>query len=131
MAVEPSPAEVNGRDDSGRFATGNRFGRGNPHAQRAQEVRAAFLAAITPQDVEEIARRLVEEAKGGDLGAAREVLLRVLGRPFNPTPGDDQGPAELAATIHAHLLELEETIEREPLRLESSEGIAFGSARSG
>jgi hypothetical protein len=39
------------------------------------------MAAVTPEDIQEIALTLVEAAKDGDLGAAKEVLLRTLGRP--------------------------------------------------
>lgn len=79
----PLPAESNGsngRDNSGRFAKGNSFGRGNPQAKRAQALRSALFAAVTEEDVKAIVRKLVQEAKDGDTVAAREVLDRTIGK---------------------------------------------------
>ena len=83
MITAPSPtaSNGNGRDGNGRFAPGNRFANGNPHARRIGQLRSALLEAVTPDDVMAIARKMVEMAKAGDIQAAREVLLRVLGRP--------------------------------------------------
>jgi hypothetical protein len=39
------------------------------------------MRAIGPEDIEAIARRLVAQAKAGDVRAIREVLDRTLGRP--------------------------------------------------
>ena len=61
----PAPTASNGRDGNGRFAPGNRFANGNPHAKRIGQLRSA----------------LIEMATAGDIQAIREVLLRVLGRP--------------------------------------------------
>ena len=49
--------------------------------KKIARLRQALLDAVSPQDIEEIALTLVEDAKEGDLGAAKEVLLRVLGKP--------------------------------------------------
>ncbi len=76
----PSPAESNGRDSSGRFAAGNKHGRGNPLAQQAQKLRVALLGAVTEEDIEAIIARLIESAKAGDVVAAREVLDRTIGK---------------------------------------------------
>ena len=75
-----SPTESNGRDRSGRFAAGNKHGRGNPLAQQAQKLRVALLEAVTEEDIKAIIAKLVETAKGGDVVAAREVLDRVVGK---------------------------------------------------
>lgn len=77
----PSPTVDNGREATGRFAAGNTFARGNPHAKAVQELRSALIAAVTPEDVQEIITSLVKAAKGGDTIAAREVLDRTLGKP--------------------------------------------------
>ena len=71
----------NGRDEQGRFAKGNPGGPGNPNGGRVARLRAALLDAVTEDDVRAIVLKLVEQAKAGDLQAAREILLRTLGRP--------------------------------------------------
>ena len=81
ITTAPSLNGVNGRNSNGRFAQGNPGGPGNPHAKQIGMLRSALLEAVTPDDVKSIASKMVEMAKGGDIPAAREVLLRVLGRP--------------------------------------------------
>jgi hypothetical protein len=76
-----------GRDAKGRFTTGNRGGPGNPFARRAAELRSAFLAAATPEDMQRICQRLITMAALGDLVAAKLVLGYLLGKvpePVNP-----------------------------------------------
>jgi hypothetical protein len=82
----PSPTGDNGggRDGRGRFTTGNRQAKGNPHARRVGRLRSALLGALTVADMTEIAGRLVAQAKQGDLAATRELFSRVLGPPVPP-----------------------------------------------
>jgi hypothetical protein len=82
MDALPSPTASDGRDGRGRFAPGNTAARGNPHAAQVSRLRATLLAAITEDDMRQVARVLVEKAKQGDLPAIRELLLRTLGRPL-------------------------------------------------
>jgi hypothetical protein len=70
----------NGKDDRGRFAPGNRLGRGNPLAGRAAKIRAELLRASKPADVKEICRKLIEGAKRGDLAFIREWFDRTAGK---------------------------------------------------
>ena len=70
------------RDANGRFLPGNAGGPGNPLGQHVNLLRKALLEAVTPQDMEEIAKALLAAAKGGDVQAAKELLLRCLGRPL-------------------------------------------------
>ncbi len=70
-----------GRDERGRFADGNRAGRGNPHSRRVAELRSALLAAVTPRDVKQVVSVLLEKAKGGDTVAAAQLLDRTIGKP--------------------------------------------------
>lgn len=77
----PTANGANGRAGAGRFAKGNPGGPGNPHAKRAQEMRKAFYAAVSDEDLAEVVRALIREAKAGDVQAAREVLDRCLGKP--------------------------------------------------
>jgi hypothetical protein len=91
-AAHPSPEVTNtpkssGRDDKGRFTAGNRGGPGNPFARRVAELRSAFIAAATPEDLQRICQRLITMAALGDLAAAKLVLGYLLGKipePVNP-----------------------------------------------
>jgi hypothetical protein len=68
-------AHGNGKDAAGRFAKGNKLGRGNPLAGRGAKIRAILLRALTPADTKAIAAELVKNAKAGDL-AIRKLLDR-------------------------------------------------------
>lgn len=81
MNVHPSPTEPSGRGSDGRFQPGNSFARGNPHAKRIGELRAALLAAITDEDWRAILAKLVDAAKEGEQWAIREIFDRTLGKP--------------------------------------------------
>lgn len=72
--------QSNGRDPNGRFARGNPGGPGNPHAGQVAKLRAAILRAVYEGDIETIIAKLVEQAREGDLAAAREVLDRTIGK---------------------------------------------------
>jgi len=78
----PTPNEDNGRDGRGRFAPGNRGGPGNPHAAQVSRLRSALLDAVTPADMRDVVRALVDKAKGGDVHAASVLFDRVLGKPL-------------------------------------------------
>ena len=84
MITTPSPSDGNGdgRDGRGRFAPGNKCGRGNPLAKRVGRLRSAMIEAVTDDDMRAIIVKLVELAKDGDVTAAREVLDRCLGKPI-------------------------------------------------
>ncbi|MFG0313127.1 MAG: hypothetical protein ACF8LL_02920 [Phycisphaerales bacterium] len=81
MPDEPSTNGANGRDTRGRFAKGNAGGPGNPLAGRVARLRSALIAAVTDEDMEAVARKLVSMAKEGDVAAIRELLSRTLGKP--------------------------------------------------
>lgn len=70
------------RDARGHFKKGNKGGPGNPLSGRVNRLRAALINAVTEEDIQEIIQKLVQLAKQGDIGAAKEVLLRVLGKPI-------------------------------------------------
>lgn len=77
--MKPSPNGGNGRGAGGRFAKGNPGGPGNPHARKVAQLRSALLRAVSPDDVQAVARKLVEQAKSGDVQAARVLLDRLFG----------------------------------------------------
>lgn len=78
-----SPAEQNGiaRRKDGRFGVGNKFGRGNPLNAKVARFRATLLKSVKTEDVEEVVQQLIRQARGGDIMAIREFLLRALGKP--------------------------------------------------
>lgn len=80
MPNDGLPTAKTGRGPDGRFAPGNPGGPGRPPAATVHEHRAAMVAAVSPEDVADIIRALVEQAKAGDIAAARLVLERVFGR---------------------------------------------------
>lgn len=76
---KPSETGDNGRDERGRFTPGNKAARGNPYARRVAQLRSALLRAVSADDVQAVARKLVEQAKAGDVQAARVLLDRLFG----------------------------------------------------
>lgn len=76
------PDGPGGRESSsGRFAPGNKAGRGNPHAAAVQKLRSALYKAVTPKDLAEVVGVLLSKAKAGDIAAVRELIHRLLGPP--------------------------------------------------
>lgn len=75
--MAPSPAGSNGRGELGRFATGNKFGTGNPNASKVQKLRAAVLRAISEEDVQGIILTMIDLAIGGDIAAAKLILSTI------------------------------------------------------
>ncbi len=71
------------RGKGGHFAKGNKGGPGYPYSKQVGALRQALMDAVTPEDIQEIiVLVLVEAAKDGDLAAAREVILRTIGKPL-------------------------------------------------
>ena len=70
-----------GRMPDGRFAGGNKLGRGNPFARRLGAMRTAFLDAVSADDVAAVARKLAALAAAGDIAAAALYLSYALGKP--------------------------------------------------
>lgn len=81
LAGTEAIAETRGAD--GRFLPGNPGGPGNPLARRAVTMRQTLTEATTEADLLAIWRVLLDQAKGGDLPAIREVLNRLMGMPAN------------------------------------------------
>lgn len=51
-------------------------------AKQVAALRAAMLAAVTPEDMRVLVEKLVQQAKDGNIAAAKEILDRCLGRPL-------------------------------------------------
>jgi hypothetical protein len=83
----PKPG-TEGRGAGGRFAAGNRFGQGNPHARRMAALRQAFLSTATEERMRDLGEKLYAAAVGGDWQAAKLFLLFVIGRPADAVNPD-------------------------------------------
>jgi hypothetical protein len=111
----PSANGANGRDKRGRFVSGNKGGPGNPFARQTAALRRALLAVVTPEDLEAVARVLVQKARDGDLAAIKLLLLYAVGRPTEAVDPDtldikewdllrqEQAPAEQLPEVMAGL----------------------------
>ena len=66
---------------SGRFAPGNRLGKGNPVHRRMAELRAALVESAKPEYLEAIANKLAASAMEGDVAAAKLYLAYTAGPP--------------------------------------------------
>lgn len=86
METAPSPNGDNGlaetRDSKGRFLPGNPGGPGNPQARNVATWRKALADAVSAEDITEVAQRLLDAAKAGEPWAVRELLDRLLGKPY-------------------------------------------------
>jgi hypothetical protein len=80
-AQGPSVAEGSRHDALGRFVKGNPGGPGNPHHRKVAGLRQALLNIVTEEDVEAIARKLIDVAKEGSLAAIKLFLAYVIGKP--------------------------------------------------
>jgi len=80
-AVNPPQAPSEGRDAGGRFAKGNAGGPGNPYPRRVAALRRALLDCVTEDDIKAIAKAVIEEAKDGNIAAAKIIFQYTLGKP--------------------------------------------------
>ena len=78
MADKPSKigAQTAGKRPDGKFAPGNQLGRGRPAGSRNKA--SLLLAELIDNEGEGIVRAMVEAAKGGDVGAGRALLDRLV-----------------------------------------------------
>jgi hypothetical protein len=79
-----------GRDQNGRFTKGNPGGPGNPQARRVALLRSILINTTTEADVHEVADKLKELAKEGDVPAIKLLFAYVLGKPTEPACDPDQ-----------------------------------------
>jgi predicted Zn-ribbon and HTH transcriptional regulator len=82
-----------GRDGHGRFVRGNAGGPGNPFARRVAQLRRTLCETVTEEEMQEVAKKLVELARQGDVAAARLLLSYAVGQ---PTPAVDPDTLDLA-----------------------------------
>ena len=73
------------RDSNGRFVPGHhKPGLGNPHAKATAQYRSILFEEISLEDMKEVARGLIEEAKAKKPWAVRELQDRLLGKSNQP-----------------------------------------------
>jgi hypothetical protein len=83
--ANPAPEPNEGRDAGGRFAKGNPGGPGNPFPRRVAAIRRAMLNCVTDEDIVAITKAVIEEAKSGNIAAAKLIFQYVLGKPGSMT----------------------------------------------
>jgi hypothetical protein len=80
-ATAPPHENTTGRDHDGRFTKGNPGGPGNPFAGQVARLKKLLLATLTDEDMQAIARKLIDLARDGNLPAIKLVLAYTLGKP--------------------------------------------------
>src|SRR5262249_54998007 len=82
----------------GKFAPGNRVGvgHGNPFAKRTNELRRLLLETVSEDDLIEVIRVMVGEAKAAKPWAVKELLDRLLGKPAQAVQVTDADGQPLA-----------------------------------
>jgi hypothetical protein len=85
---------------AGKFAPGNRLGRGNPNARRVHELRLQFLDAVHPDTIPALARRLQVQALNGDLDSMKLLLDYTLGKPAQAVALTDADGGPLGFNFH-------------------------------
>jgi hypothetical protein len=80
-AADAAEHSNNGRDARGRFVRGNPGGTGNPFARRVAQLRRTLCETVTDEDIEAVAKKLVEQAKAGDVAAAKLLFSYTIGQP--------------------------------------------------
>ena len=77
------------RDDEGRYTRGNPGGPGNPYARQVAKLRSRLIQSVTDEDFDEVAAKLIELAKGGDVPAIKLFLSYLIGKPTAPPAEPD------------------------------------------
>jgi len=75
-------------ENKGRFAPGNPGGPGNPFARQVAALRQALLNSVTADDIQAVARALIQRASEGNVQAAKLLLSYAIGKP-QPAPEPD------------------------------------------
>lgn len=70
-----------GRDTAGRFAKGNRFGKGRKIGKRIARFRSVLVRSVSMKDVADIVETLKRQALNGDLAAVKIIFDRLFGPP--------------------------------------------------
>jgi len=91
--ADQTQQQQQGREENGQFARGNGFGPGNPFARTVARLRQVAHRVVTEEELEQVFRALLEQAKQGHVPAAKLVLSYTVGKPTtaeNPDTVDHQ-----------------------------------------
>ena len=80
-ARHTQPKSGGGRAEDGKFAKGYLGGPGNPFARQTAALRKALISAVTDDDIQAIAVKLLEQAREGDVASAKLLLSYTIGKP--------------------------------------------------
>jgi hypothetical protein len=89
------PEADNGRESNGQFEAGNKGGPGNPFARHSARLRKMLLETVTDDDMRAVFGKLIELARGGDLGAIKLLLAYAIGKPAEAVDPDTVDLKEL------------------------------------
>ena len=79
---KPRAHGTDGRSTKGKFVKGNQCAIGNKShtSEHAKALKIALLLAVTKKDIEAIGKKMISEAKKGNIPAAKELFDRLWGR---------------------------------------------------
>lgn len=80
---------TSGRDKNGRFAPGNRYGRGRPPVEREERYYEIAMTACTYKEWKAIVKRAVADAMRGNSAARTWLSNFLLADNFSDAPGID------------------------------------------
>jgi hypothetical protein len=103
------------RDAKGRFVIGNAGGTGNPFARQVALLRQALINSVTPEDIQAVAKALIQRAAEGNVQAAKLLFSYAIGKP-QPAPEPDRMDAD----------EWDVYRETAPMKVESAAVVASG-----
>lgn len=79
---KPRAVGADGRNNRGQFVEGNRLSVGNKShtSEKTKALKMALIEAVTESDIKKISKKLVSQAKGGNVHATKELFDRLWGR---------------------------------------------------
>ena len=87
-------------------------------ADKRKWLKESLMAAVTPEDMQDVVMMLIERARRGSIAAAKELLDRVLGKPtqeMRVEQREGRSPDEVRQSLAALLLkhpEVRDTLEK-------------------
>lgn len=75
-----NPTQPTHKPGGGGFAPGNKCAKGNPFAKKVAQLRAALMAAVSIEDIQECVLQLMGMVKKGNVQAITLLFDRVLGK---------------------------------------------------
>jgi len=123
MSNTPSANGTNGdgkaHDQRGHVAKCNPGGPSNPFGRKVASLRAALVAAVPPQDVQEVMAAMAVQAKKGNVAAARLYLAYSAGKPTDVANPDQMDAEEwqLRQQNVARPEEIQHTFHNMPVQL--------------